>query len=265
MLDAEAAMKLIATIILILGLATAACTSTGNTSDVSASPESPAEASTPAPQPPAAPQTTASTSSNGCPNGDLEGCFGYRQMGEYVDAVFPMVARFFETQFPDVSAPRDVVFVPAGQAARGACGVSTATAYEYCAADQTIYVGQNLVWAFYRQSGDAAPALALAHEWGHHLQFAERLPAFGSVSASIAVENQADCIAGAWAKYAKEQGWLQENDDLQDVQKLIEMIGSQESSDRDHGTTAERLEAFQRSYAGGIKACNAFFPRSPIA
>ena len=82
-------------------------------------------------------------------------------------------------------------------------------------------------------------------------------------SASVAVENQADCIAGAWAKYAKEQGWLNEQDDLQDVNSLLELIGSREGRARDHGTAAERLKAFQMSYEGGIKACNSFFPRSP--
>jgi predicted metalloprotease len=254
-------MKLFATIILVLGLTTAACTSIGG---APAEPLPP-DANAPAAQPSPSQETATDPSNNGCPGGDLEGCFGYQQMGQYVNAVLPLVSQFFETQFSDVAPPRDVVLVPAGQVARGACGVSTATAYEYCAADQTIYIGQNLVWAFYRQSGDAAPALALAHEWGHHLQFAERLPAFGSVSAAIAVENQADCIAGAWAKYAKEQGWLNEADDLRDVYNLLEMIGSREGRARDHGTTEERLSAFQMSYEGGVKACNSFFPRSPIA
>ena len=188
-------------------------------------------------------------------------------MDEYLDAVTPMVAAFFNARFEDVPDPRDIIYVARGQGVRGACGISDSQAYEYCAANQTIYVGQDLLWAFYRQAGDAAPAIGLAHEWAHHLQYMLDLPAFSSQSqaAAVNIENQADCIAGAWAKYAKEQGWLEEADDLRDASGLLQAIGSREGAGRDHGTAAERLRAFELSYQGGIAACNSYFPRSPIA
>src|SRR5690606_28680706 len=129
--------------------------------------------------------------------------------------------------------------------------------------NNTIYIGQDLIWAFYRQAGDAAPAVALAHEWGHHLQSMLGVPFARSQSQAIAFENQADCISGAWAKYADEQAWL-EDDDLGDIETLLRLIGSRESRARDHGTTAERAEAFQLSYENGIEACNAYFPNSPV-
>jgi len=210
--------------------------------------------------------TSGATVSSRC-GGSLEGCFSYNEMDDYLDAITPMVAGFFNTRFEDVAGPRDIVYVPRGQGVRSACGVSDSQAYEYCSGNQTIYIGQDLLWSFYRQAGDAAPAIGLAHEWAHHLQYMLDLPAFGSNSrnAAIGIENQADCIAGAWAKYAKEQGWLEEEDDLRDAAGLLQAIGSREGPGRDHGTAAERLDAFQKSYSGGIEACNSYFPRSPLA
>ena len=132
------------------------------------------------------------------------------------------------------------------------------------AATETIYIGQDLLWAFYKQAGDAAPALALAHEWGHHLQLMLNVPFAETNADSIKFENQADCIAGAWAQYADQKGWLEREDDLKDVTTLMRLIGSAEGSRRDHGTTAERQAAFEKSYAGGVKACNAYFPDEPV-
>jgi predicted metalloprotease len=215
-----------------------------------------------APAPTATAPTSGTTVSSVC-GGSLEGCFAYAEMGDYLDVITPMVARFFEASYPKAPEPR-VVFVPRGRATRSACGASTSQAYEYCPANQTIYIGQDLLWTFYRRAGDAAPALGLAHEWGHHLQFVMDVPDARTAAQQIKVENQADCISGAWAKYAKEQGWLEDPDDVRDVETLLQAIGSREGPGRDHGTVAERKAAFDVSYRDGIKACNAYFPNAPV-
>jgi len=194
----------------------------------------------------------------------LEGAFSYDQMPDYLDAIAPMIAQFFEEDYADIPDPR-LVYIPSGRYTRGACGASDSSAYEYCAGNRTIYVGQDLLWAFYRQAGDAAPAIALAHEWGHHVQYYRGVPYGRTAAESVDFENQADCLSGAWAKYADEQGWLEREDDLQDVGTLMRFIGSAETSRRDHGTTAERSDAFQRAYASGAEACNAYFPDEPVA
>lgn len=241
---------------LFLSIAALACTP--SSPGPAAAPETAATSvESPAPSPTAAPSR--------CPGGSLEGCFSYAEMDDYLAAVTPMVASFFEATYPRVAAPRDIVYIARGQFARGPCSYADSQAYSYCAANQTIYVGQDLLWVFYRQAGDAAPAIGLAHEWGHHLQFMLRLPAFGLISESVGVENQADCIAGAWARYARDAGWLEEEDDVEDAAGLLQAIGSREGADRDHGTPAERLRAFRLSYEGGLAACNSFFPRSPLA
>jgi predicted metalloprotease len=193
----------------------------------------------------------------------LEGCFSYYEMGDYLDAVTPMVAQFFEDAYPRVPAPRDIVYIPAGRAARTACGTSNSYAYEYCPANQSIYIGQDLLWQFYAGAGDAAPAIGLAHEWGHHLQVMLGVSAVSRGDA-IDFENQADCVSGAWAKYAEEQGWLESDDDLRDASRLLDAIGSAEGPGRDHGTTKEREAAFDAAFDNGIKACNQFFPDSPL-
>jgi predicted metalloprotease len=223
-------------------------------SSVSAPPpasETPAPSATATPAPEAAPVS-------------LEGAFSYDQMPAYLDAIAPMVAQFYEADYADIPDPR-LVYIPSGRYAQRGCGPSNSEAYEYCAGNQTIYVGQDLLWAFYHQAGDAAPAIALAHEWGHHVQY-YRGVAYGRTAAeSVDFENQADCLSGAWAKYADEQGWLEREDDLQDVGTLMQLIGSSETSRRDHGTTAERNAAFQGAYADGATACNAYFPEEPVA
>ena len=259
-------MKLLA-VALALTLALAGCNALPNDSaddtptDTPAT-SAPAPTRAPAATPTAAPSPTRTTTSSICGGGSLEGCFSYSQMDDYLNAITPMVAQFFETSYPNLQQP-DVVFIPSGRAAREACGIGDSDAYEYCSADETIYIGQDLLWAFYKQAGDAAPAIGLAHEWGHHLQSELGVPYARTAAQSVTYENQADCISGAWARYAGEQGWL-EKDDLQDVQTLLQDIGSREGPGRDHGTTSEREQAFNTAYDGGITACDAYFPNNPI-
>jgi predicted metalloprotease len=253
-------MRLLGVLAVAFALLLAGCASwTGGSGS---SPATQSTASAPAATAPAPSQTSAAAARCG---GSLEGCFSYAEMDDYLDAIVPMVAQFFETAYPDVAGPRDIVYIPHGRAAASCGGYSDSMAYEYCTANQTIYVGQDLLWSFYRQAGDAAPAIGLAHEWGHHLQYMLNVPLARTASQSIKFENQADCISGAWARYADEQGWLETDDDIADIEVLLEAIGSSESSARDHGTPSERADAFYRAYEKGIEACNAYFPASPIA
>jgi predicted metalloprotease len=199
-----------------------------------------------------------------CPNGSFEGCFSYGQMSDYLDAVEPMVAKFFQTEYEDVRPPRDVVFVPSREVRRSICGgYSDSSAYEYCPASRTIYIGQDLLWSFYRRQGDAAPVIALAHEWGHHIQTMLGVPFARTNAESVRFENQADCLSGAFAKFADEQKWL-EADDLGDIDGLLQAVGSREGRFRDHGTVAERKQAFELGFKSGARGCNTYFPQSPV-
>jgi hypothetical protein len=89
---------------------------------------------------------------------------------------------------------------------------------------------------------------------------------FGSDRAADGVrfENQADCLAGAFIQYADQRGWL-EKDDLADIDGLLKAIGSRESGSRNHGTVAERRQAFETGFTSGAKGCNSFVPSTPVA
>jgi predicted metalloprotease len=249
-------VKLLLALVTTLGLGAVACSSQA----VSPVSESAGTVETPVPQ---ATQPSPTATPEAAPV-SLEGAFGYSGMANFLDTIAPMVAQFYEEEYPSIPDPH-LVFIPSGRAARGSCGISDSDAYEYCSANQTIYVGQDLLWTFYQQAGDAAPAIALAHEWGHHIQNYRGVPFATTAAQSVEFENQADCLSGAWARYAGQQGWLETEDDLQDVNTLMQFIGSSETSRRDHGTTAERSAAFQSAYTGGATVCNAYFPDEPVA
>ena len=190
-------------------------------------------------------------------------------MPQFLDRVLPMVSQFFGEKYPRVAAPRDVKLVLAGETGSSPCrdtngrrdGYSQES-FEYCPANQTIYVGQATLWSFYR-IGDAAPVLAIAHEWAHHVQ-AQIGVAFPRTAAqSVSFENQADCMAGAWSRYAREKAWLEYPDDVQDIETLVRAIGSHEGPGRDHGTAPERNAAFQSGFNEGLAGCNKF-SRAPV-
>jgi predicted metalloprotease len=194
----------------------------------------------------------------------LEGRFAFEEMDEFLGAVEPLVARFFETRFPDSPPPRAIALVRQGEALGSPCGTHFQQAYEYCPANGSIFIGQELLFAFFRV-GDAAPAVALAHEWAHHVQTVRRVSPPRTARESVAFENQADCVAGAWAAFADDQGWLELPDDLDDAGALMQAIGSREGRGRDHGTATERAAAFDLGLRDGVEACNAYSPRTPVA
>ena len=193
------------------------------------------------------------------PGESLEGQFDREGMGQYVNAVVPMITEYMQETWPDVPLP-EVVYVPEGRTGREGCidqsgrqAVATSTSYEYCPVDRAVYVGQDMLWEFYTRTGDAGPAVGLAHEFGHHIQ--SELGVNLESMSSVDIENQADCIAGAWTRFTDERGWLEREDDLKDIETLFPLIGSAEDPTRDHGTTQERAASFEAGFTGGVGAC----------
>ncbi|WP_344075673.1 neutral zinc metallopeptidase [Luedemannella helvata] len=214
--------------------------------------------------------------SGGSPNPtetqSLEGAFRYETMDDYVNAVLPMIREWHEGTWPDLPEPRRVTYVPNGASGPEGCqdregnqASYSSESYEYCGGDQMIYVGQDLLWALYDRAGDAGPAVGLAHEWAHHIQSVVGVTAPQSAEASIQLENQADCIAGAWVLFTKDKGYLELPDDIEDIEQLFPLIASAESADRDHGTLQEREESFNLGYTKGLPACDRFFPDTPVS
>ena len=68
-------------------------------------------------------------------------------------------------------------FVPSGKSGFESCTDSNGEralysdeSYSYCPLDRIVCVGERQMWRFYVDLGDAAPAVGIAHESGHHLQ-----------------------------------------------------------------------------------------------
>ncbi|HEY7224230.1 MAG TPA: neutral zinc metallopeptidase [Micromonosporaceae bacterium] len=212
---------------------------------------------------------TASATSSG-DRQSMEGQYTFDTMDQYVDKVVSdLIVPWLNDTWPSIEVP-DVRFVPEGISGREGCEDSdghraqySTDSYEYCPPDVTVYVGQDAVWEFYSQTGDAGPAMGLAHEFGHHVQYSLGVTPPETSQESVAFENQADCLAGTWARWADAKGYLDtaENSpngrsDLDDIELLFPLIASAEGADRDHGTLEERESAFNDGYRGGPPACD---------
>lgn len=187
----------------------------------------------------------------------LERCYTKGQLDQFLGQARALIQEFSAASYQGLPAPA-YALIPTG-ASTAACGARIGDlSYLYCTADQTIYVGQEALWAIYSQDGDAAAVAGLAHEWGHHVQIAS-----GVTAATLVKEVQADCIAGAWLGYEAKAGRL-EPGDLNDVDRLIQRIASAETPDRDHGTLGERTAAFRYGLNNGLAGCNRFTPSTPV-
>jgi predicted metalloprotease len=125
--------------------------------------------------------------------------------------------------------------------------------------------------AFLAQLGEEfgrfIPALVMAHEFGHAVQ-----ARVGSPEASILVETQADCFAGAWS------GWVAEGEaehtvlrtpELDDVLRgylqLRDPVGTSLAEESAHGSYFDRVSAFQEGFDSGAEACrDNFGPGRPL-
>jgi hypothetical protein len=207
-----------------------------------------------------------------CPNQSLRGCFtSSSQMVTYYEFVLPFIDAFFQQTWPRLPLPAHVYFLPAGSRLRQACGdpasgtnLANDTSYEFCPADNNVYIGERLAFALYQQAGDVAPAVGLAHELGHHIQSLAGVPVPQTNAQTRVHENQADCVSGAFLGYANDHRWLQQSD-VPVLQKYLELIASSENDpNRTHGDFAERGAALRQGGEQGIKSCDSFYPGTPI-
>ena len=190
-------------------------------------------------------------------------------MAAYANVIIPMVEKFFSVEYARMRALRAYVYIAGGQVARIGCVDSVgshlvdSSAYEYCPVDRKIYLGQDTLWLLYHGAGDAAPVVGLAHEWGHNVQDAVGVPEPRTSGAKVRYENQADCVSGAWLRFADRRGWL-EPEDVGSVRRYLRLIASAESASRDHGDLAERAAALRRGVGRGLSSCNRYYPRTPL-
>jgi predicted metalloprotease len=170
-------------------------------------------------------------------------------------------------------------------AIESACGsAESATGPFYCPNDRKVYLDLGFFDELTRRfsaPGEFASAYVIAHELGHHVQRllgldagAGRGAATGPNSASVALELQADCLAGIWGHAASQSGRfkaghveLQPGDAEQALRaaaaigddRLQKMTTGHVMPDRfTHGTSAQRVDAFRRGMdSGDLGACGA--------
>jgi uncharacterized protein len=204
-----------------------------------------------------------------------------KELVDFIKFVMKDIQDTFEAKFKaDSKTYRRAKLVLFTEAVDTGCGrSSSAIGPFYCPADEHAYIDLS----FYRDlkqrfgaPGDFAQAYVLAHEVGHHLQklmgTEQKLSALARGEsrneASVRVELQADCFAGAWGHAAKGRNLLEEGD-LEEALTAATAIGDdrlQKQSGRDinpetftHGTSAQRVHWFRRGYEGGrLDACDTF-------
>lgn len=202
----------------------------------------------------------------------LETCYSHDEMDELLRVAHELVLDFATDEYTPQLFWVRLRYVAAGESGLSRCyerpGVRahfTEDSYEYCPADNTIYIGQEELWRFYSGIGDVAPIVGLAHEFGHFMQSVADVPPPTTPAESVHHENQADCFAGAWFQHADEAGLVERPDDLEDIDEILELIGSSEDDPgRTHGTAAERKQAFEQGWGGGLEACNQYYPATPV-
>ena len=164
-----------------------------------------------------------------------------------------------------------------------ACGNETSdTGPFYCPGDHSVYLDLSFFTAMearYGLKGDFAEAYVVAHEMGHHIQnlvgISSRVASLQAANPSaknslgVALELQADCLAGVWAHSTYTRNLL-EPGDIEEALNAAEIVGDDflahasgsTTVDPDswtHGSSAQRQQWFTTGFdSGNADACNTF-------
>lgn len=211
------------------------------------------------------------------PGEDAEARFVESVLGDTEDTW----SRVFQQQLGKEYPPTPLVLFSG--AIDSACGnAQTASGPFYCPIDQKVYLDMAFFSEISAAAGpeaDFARAYAISHEVGHHVQDVtgvldevrnrqQQVSEADANALQVRVELQADCYAGVWGHYTVQRGLI----NAQDVQKALDtaaQIGDdylqRQSQGRvvpesfTHGTSAQRMEWFQRGLQSGDMAqCNTF-------
>jgi uncharacterized protein len=144
---------------------------------------------------------------------------------------------------------------------RTGCGATIPDNAFYCSVDNSIYYDEGLLERILKAKnyGDFGTVAVLAHEWGHLAQ-ADLNITRGDVF-SIQLELQADCFAGAYARYlAQQKSQLLSLDegDLQEGAKVLYALGDNQVPWFDpqaHGTPDQRKSAYGVGLSKGTNGC----------
>ncbi|CAN5391461.1 neutral zinc metallopeptidase [soil metagenome] len=203
------------------------------------------------------------------------------EAGKFVDIVGTNIDDVWKTKI-DGYAPPTVVIYEQGTSTGCGHGESAMGPF-YCPTDHKVYLDLAFWQEMQDQLGgsgaDFAKAYVLAHEYGHHVQTytgasdrAENASRGDQNRYSVALELQADCYAGVWAKNAASVSNGQvsvDGADLEEGLKTASAIGDDtlqrnagQSVSPDsftHGSSADRVSWLRRGYQSGDPAsCDTF-------
>ncbi len=191
-----------------------------------------------------------------------------------IDATIADIQAYWTATMPDVygqqydAIPADRVFPYSQSNPPPNCddGGQTQAPYEevagnafYCSnGDFVAYDEQGLLPKLRENFGEFAVGLVFAHELGHAVQARVGY----EPSATVYMEQQADCFAGAWAQHVADSDdanvHLSSSDldtALAGLLTLSDPSGIDGGQDGAHGNGFDRVSAFQDGYEGGAQAC----------
>ena len=204
------------------------------------------------------------TSAEGRPiRTDTRTAFDYAEYTTTLESVFESLEEYWAEALPATfgvpfEPPTRYTYYRPEEGPGPRCGPERAPAKNafYCpVGDFIAWDESGLLIPYYVQAGDFAAAFVLAHEFGHAMQ--ARIPRKERLT--VLSELQADCFAGAWARYVQGQGRL-EAGDLDEATLAVfsarDVPGTPFTDPRAHGTGFERTRAFTDGYAEGPGACS---------
>jgi predicted metalloprotease len=203
-------------------------------------------------------------------------------LGDTEDTWQAIFAARHETYAP----PHLVLFT---DAVDSACGMASAAVGPfYCPLDHKVYLDLSFFRELDRRfgaPGDFAQAYVIAHEVGHHVQSLlgvstrvraarQRAAERESNQLSVALELQADCLAGVWAHHTAQMHDRLDPGDIDEGLRAASAIGDDTLQRRargrvmpetfTHGSSAQRVQWFRRGNDGGrIESCDTFGGGSP--
>ncbi|TMR28664.1 neutral zinc metallopeptidase [Nonomuraea zeae] len=180
-----------------------------------------------------------------------------------VVGVVNSIQDYWKREISEYRAAKTILYT--GQLKTGCGSASSSVGPFYCPGDQRVYLDlsffDQLHTQFGAKGGPFAQAYVIAHEYGHHVQ--NLLGALESGS-SVSVELQADCYAGVWAKNAVDTGFYEKpftDADIAEALDAAAAVGDDRIQQRStgridpesftHGSSEQRVNAFQRGYKNG--------------
>jgi predicted metalloprotease len=227
-------------------------------------------------------ETTRGPSQPGTPQGVEDP--NEEPMVRFVSAVLDSTQSYWAAALPQAfGAPyREAKLVLFRDLNQSACGrAQAAMGPFYCPLDEKVYIDLSFYDELHRRfqaPGDFAQAYVLAHEIGHHVQTilgtSEQVQRIQQTNprmaneASVRLELQADCFAGAWGHRAAQQGLLEQGD-VEEGLRAAAAIGDDNIQRQTqgrvvpesftHGSSEQRITWFRRGLeTGDPRQCDTF-------